>query len=332
MTDLARRKLLPFSAAWPLVGGVTLGLVLRLAFNDGPEALGGRSLSGLYAMAGSFVYLAPFAVGALTGWLTERLQRRSLLRHFAAGAAANALVVLATLVIQIEGLICAILVVPLFSLVGGFGAIAMALICRASRHPGPPMAAFAVLPLLMAGVEAPLALPDDFGLVTAERLVAAPPERIWSQLMDTSAIRPEEVADGWMYRIGVPLPLFGVVERQGPLLVRHVEMGKGIRFDQIASDWEEGREVRWTYRFAANSFPSGALDDHVRIGGRHFDVLDTVYTMEPRGAQTLLRVSMRYRVSTRFNWYAEPLARGLIGNFEEVVLRLYARRAEGDAG
>ncbi|MBW8891981.1 MAG: SRPBCC domain-containing protein [Burkholderiales bacterium] len=332
MTDPARSKLLPFSVSWPLAGGVLLGLVLRLVFNEGPEAMGGRSLTGLYAMAGSFVYLAPFAVGALTGWLAERRQRRSLLRHFGAGAVANVLVVLATLVIQIEGLICAILIVPLFVLIGGFGAVAMALVCHARRRSGPPMAALAVLPMLVAPVEAPLELPDDFGHVTAERLIAAPPETVWSQLMDTSAIRPEEMADGWMYRIGVPLPLFGVVERQGPLLVRHIEMGKGIRFDQIASHWDEAREVRWTYRFAADSFPPGALDDHVRVGGRHFDLLDTVYTMEPHGRQTLLRVSMRYRVSTRFNWYAEPLARGLIGNFEEVALRLYARRAEGGAG
>jgi hypothetical protein len=37
---------------------------------------------------------------------------------------------------------------------------------------------------------------------------------------------------------------------------------------------------------------------------------------------------MHYRVSTRFNWYAQPLAQALIGNFEAVALRLYATRAE----
>ena len=37
---------------------------------------------------------------------------------------------------------------------------------------------------------------------------------------------------------------------------------------------------------------------------------------------------MNYRVSTRFNWYARPVAELFVSNFEENVLRFYARRAE----
>ncbi len=322
-------NVLPYRWLWPLLGGALLGVAWRLilADSDGPLPFGGLgNIMGL-----GFVCLVPFAVGAWTAWLAERQQRHSLGRHFLAGVVANALFVIATLVIQIEGLICAILAVPLFGLIGGVGAVAMALAGRAMKRPGPPAAVVAVLPLMVAGFEAPLELPDRFGEVTSERLVAAAPERVWAQLLRTEAIRPQEVADGWMYRIGVPLPHFGVAEQQGPLLVRRVEMGKGIHFDQLASDWVEAQRLRWTYRFSPDSFPPGALDDHVRIGGRHFDLLDTVYTLEPRGQHTLLRASMHYRVSTRFNWYAEPLARGLIGNFENVALRLYASRAEAPA-
>jgi hypothetical protein len=38
---------------------------------------------------------------------------------------------------------------------------------------------------------------------------------------------------------------------------------------------------------------------------------------------------MSYRVSTQFNWYADGVARLLIGNFEEVILKFYQRRAVG---
>ena len=58
------------------------------------------------------------------------------------------------------------------------------------------------------------------------------------------------------------------------------------------------------------------------------DILDTEYLLEPAPGGTLLRVSMSYRVSTRFNWYARPLAAMLVGDFEEAALRFYARRAE----
>ena len=86
--------------------------------------------------------------------------------------------------------------------------------------------------------------------------------------------------------------------------------------------------MRWTYRFDEDSFPPGALDDHVKIGGDYVDIIDTEYVLTPVGAHaTRLTTRMHYRVSTQFNWYATRLAGGLIGNFEEVILDLYAHRA-----
>ena len=105
-------------------------------------------------------------------------------------------------------------------------------------------------------------------------------------------------------------------------------MGKSIHFDQIAAEWQDNRHVRWTYRFDVDSFPPHALDDHVAIGGHYFDLLDTAYTLTPAGSVTTeLSITMRYRVSTQFNWYADGVARVLIGNFEEVILDFYRHRA-----
>ena len=74
------------------------------------------------------------------------------------------------------------------------------------------------------------------------------------------------------------------------------------------------------------------LDDHVVVGGYYFDVKDTSYALKPNGDGTELRITMGYRVTTQFNWYAEPWARFLLGNFEEVVLDFYRRRSEARAG
>jgi hypothetical protein len=109
-------------------------------------------------------------------------------------------------------------------------------------------------------------------------------------------------------------------------------MGKGIEFDQVVAVWEPLRRMGWTYRFTESSFPAGALDDHVRIGGRYFDLVDTEYELEPVAGGTRMTARMRYRVSTHFNWYARPLARLLVGNFEATALAFYARRAEGLRG
>ncbi len=312
---------LPFAKRWPVLSGGLVGLLLRYVFFG--EA--GRPYA---AMMGSFIYLVPLLVGAVTVYLAERRQRCSWSYYFLAASAANMLLVLGSLVMLIEGLICAVVILPLFGLLGGLAGLAMGAICRLTRWPRHTLYSLTVLPLLLGGIEQHLPLPNHIGQVSHTVLIAASPAQVWSQLLDARDIEPDEIEGAWMYKIGVPLPVSGITEATVEGQVRHVVMGKQIHFDQLATDWQPQRRVRWIYRFKNDSFPPGALDDHVMIGGHYFDIQDTEYTLVPRGAATELSITMRYRVSTSFNWYAQPIATLLIGNFEQVILRFYARRAE----
>ncbi len=275
----------------------------------------------------SFVLLAPLAVSAISVVMAERSARRSWGYYFGIGAAANSLFVLGTLAILVEGIICAILIVPLFAVVGGLGGLLAGAVCRWTQWPKRGAFAFVALPLVFGSMEQQVPLPQTIVSVERSRTIAARPEEVWKALLSTRDIAPSEMAKGWMYRIGVPLPLSAVTTHEDGRLIRHIEMGKQVRFEQVASDWVPGKYVRWTYRFASDSFPPGALDDHVRIGGRYFDVIDTEYKLEPQTEGTRLRVVMRYRVSTTFNWYARPIATFLVGDFEETALAFYAGRA-----
>ena len=312
---------LPFSWWWPLMVGAVAGIALRLFF-------WGRPGDPYTAMMGSFIYLAPVLVGAVTIYVAETKVRRSWGYYFAAGFTANLAFVLGTLFILIEGIICAILIVPLFSVVGGVAGVVMGAVCRVTRWPRQTMYSLVALPLVLGGLEPLVPLPERVNTVERVRLVAAPPAQVWRQLENARDIAPEEVDSAWLYRIGVPLPKAGLTEHGAEGPVRHITMGSGVKFDQVAADWEPERRMRWTYRFTKDSFPPNALDDHVMIGGDYFDLRDTEYTLTPAGDGTELRITMNFRVSTRFNWYAAPIAEFLIGNFEEVILGFYARRAE----
>lgn len=321
-TDNAPRPRLPFPSWWPMLAGALCGVVLRLIFSGDHDF-------PWNAMHPAFVGFAPLAVGAVTVYVAELSARRSWRYYVFAGMLANVLFVMATMAILIEGLICAILILPLFAIYGALGAVLMGAICRRTNWPRKATVySFALTPMLLAAL-LPAGAGDAYtGVIERSLVIQADAPAIWRQLHDTRDIGEDEVARGWMYRIGVPLPLSGVTRITPQGLVRDVRMGKGIHFSQHSTQWETNRYVRWTYRFSDDSFPPGALDDHVRIGGQYFDVIDTEYVLTPGAAQsTTLTVRMRYRVSTQFNWYAKALARGLIGNFEEVILALYARRA-----
>lgn len=316
---------LPFRGAWPFLAGIAAGLLMRFLFSGKP----GHAYA---TMLGSFIYLSPMLVGAVTVYAAERTRRRSWAYYVWAPFLANVLYVVGTLLIMVEGLICAAVIIPLFALLGSVGGLAMGVVCRVTRWPRPSLYAFGVLPLVLGAVEARIPLPEREHAVQRSLLIQATPERLWHEIHNARVIRPEEVGAAWFFRIGVPLPEAGVSQTTPQGRVREIRMGRAVHFEQVVLDWEEHRQVRWRHRYAADSFPPQALDEHVLLGGHYFDIDTSAYSLIARGAATELQVTMTYRVSTPFNWYADPLARWMLGNFEEVLLRFYQRRSEVAGG
>ncbi|HEX9810772.1 MAG TPA: SRPBCC domain-containing protein [Burkholderiales bacterium] len=314
-------KELPFNKWWPLLAGVIAGIGLRALFSGGP---GERYAT----MMGAFILLTPAVVGAVTIYVAETKRRRHWAYYFWAPFAANVMFVLGTLLINYEGLICAIVIVPLMALIGAVGGVIMGVVCRLTSWPRPALYSFAVLPIVLGAFEGEIPTEEHISKIERSTLIAATPDQVWLQLHDTHDIRPAEVGHAWAYRIGVPLPLAGVAQKTPEGLVRKVTMGKGVHFDQVSTEWRENQYVRWTYRFYEDSFPPNAFDDHVVIGGHYFDLKDTSYTLTPRGDATELTIRVHYRVSTHFNWYADTVAQTLLGNFSEVILDFYRRRSE----
>ena len=312
---------LPFSRWWPLLTGAAAGVVLRLIFS-------GRPGNAFAPMMGAFIYLAPILVGAVTVYVAEKTERRDWSYYMGAAFLANCFFVLGTLLIMVEGLICAIVIIPVLGTLGAIGGLAMGAVCRLTNWPKHTIYALWALPLLLGAVEAQVPLPERVRTVEHTLLISAPPERIWAEIHAARDIRPEEVERAWFFRIGVPLPQAGISRVTNGERVRTLSLGKQVHFDQVVTDWTENRHVRWRHRYSEDSFPPYALDEHVVLGGHYFDIQSTEYRLTPQGGATELHVRMDYRVSTPFNWYADPAARVLLRNFEEVLLEFYRHRSE----
>ncbi|BEP34800.1 hypothetical protein GmRootV59_17730 [Variovorax sp. V59] len=321
--DMPRHPI-PFAWFWPLLVGAAAALVLRIAFSGLP----GQRFS---AMLGSFIYLAPAVCGAVTVYMAERIERRSWGYYIWAPWVSTALFVVGTLLVFIEGIVCAVVIVPLFGVMGSLGGLAMGIVCRITNWPRPALYSFALLPLLFGAIEPQWPNPERISSTSRTLFIAAPAERVWHELNDAQDIRPNEVGDAWAYRIGVPMPVAGVTQDTPEGRVRKVQWQKDVHFDEIITEWQPLQRVKWRYRFSPDSFPAGALDDHVVIGGHYFDLRDSAYTLTPREGGTELRIDVSWRVSTRFNWYADRVAQFLLGDFSEHILRFYRARSETTA-
>ena len=231
---------LPFSGWWPVGFGGLAGLLLRLIF----WGLPGEAYS---AMLGSFIMGSPILVGAVTVYLAELVERRTWAYYFTAPMVATALYVVGSLALMIEGWICAIVIIPMFALLGGVSGLAMGAICRMTHWPRQQVVScIAVLPLLGGAFEHRVPSADRVRTQTREMFVAAPPEAVWRELVDTHDIRPGEVESAWMYRIGVPLPSAGTGEfRDGEHLRCRDFGGSGRRMHAYSSTTRPSLAVVW---------------------------------------------------------------------------------------
>lgn len=152
--DISLRRL-PFHWSWPMLVGAGVALLLRVAFFGGPG-------QGFSPMLGSFVYLAPAVCGAVTVYMAERVKRRTWGYYIWTPWVSTCLFVCGTLLVFIEGIICAVLIVPLFAMLGTVGGLAMGAVCRVTNWPKPALYSFALLPLLLGGIEPQLPNPTSF--------------------------------------------------------------------------------------------------------------------------------------------------------------------------
>lgn len=323
--DAQPSRHLPFSFWAPFLIGGGYGLLLRLLFSGAASRLG--ELPDV--MTGAFVYGVPFAVGAITVYLAEQRQRRSWWFYCYAPCISVALFVGGTGLALIEGLICIVMALPLFLLLGVAGGLFMGVICRLRNRPLRTMQSVAALPLLLALGEGLIPANDGIDRLQRSVYIAAPPEQVWQLILNPSDIRPEELRQGLAYRIGVPYPVQARTSEGKVGGVRHSTWERGVSFDERISEWQPQRRIAWTYEFRPDSFPPGTMDEHVVIGGEYFDLLDTAYQLTPENGGTRLEMSLGFRATTKFNWYAMPLARLMLGDTAETLLSFYRQRAEG---
>lgn len=312
---------------WGILIGAGYGLLVRLLFHGEKDGI----WNGLGAMSASFALLMPFAIGAIVVYMAERQQRQSIKFYIFGPWLAVVLFLVGVLVALIEGSICIIMAAPLFLIQASIGGLIMGGICRWINKPLRTLQTITLLPLLLIFGERQIALPDDIQQVTHSIYIDAPAPVVWQLINFPLNIQPHEMQGGWAYMIGVPYPLEARTLDGRIGGKRHLKWQRGVSFDEHITEWQPNKKVAWTYQFHPDSFPPGSMDEHVMVGGEYFNLLDTSYTLSPEGKGTRLDVLVDYRVSTHFNWYANPLARGLIGNTAATILNFYKLRSEKTA-
>ena len=237
-------------------------------------------------------------------------------------------VLLIGLVVLHEGVICLIMMAPIFLIFLMMGAVFVREIYIRLWKPSRKLYSIALLPLLMM-VLLPNLSQYQYGVTEKELIINAPIETVFLSINNIQHIKASEIKASPIFIMGFPKPISGMTEKNQDQWVRQIYWQRGIHFQEKITQSESPTALSWTYQFTPESFPKGSLDDHLEMGGRYFNLLTTDYRLEQISAQqTKLILTIDYRLSTEINWYSNLWVRYVLNEFSDVVLHIYKNRLE----
>ncbi len=276
----------------------------------------------------AFLIFLPLSLGAIIEYVfalnAPQPLRKTLLRPVWTVLG----VLLVGLVILHEGVICLIMMAPIFLIFLMMGAVFVRQIYIRLWKPSRKLYSIALLPLLMM-VLLPNLSQYQYGVTEKELIINAPIETVFLSINNIQHIKASEIKASPIFIMGFPKPISGMTEKNQDQWVRQIYWQRGIYFQEKITQSESPTALSWTYQFTPESFPKGSLDDHLEMGGRYFNLLTTDYRLEQISAQqTKLILTIDYRLSTEINWYSNLWVRYVLNEFSDVVLHIYKNRLE----
>jgi hypothetical protein len=293
----------------------TYGLIIRLLFGFADGLLEIMSLT--------FLFLVPAGVGYLTVRLVPATSVGTRAAAFFLPWLTSLVLLLVTVLFNVEGTICWVMVFPIFASFAGIGGL-VAFSQRSRRNesadnPQPPtrlnMSLLVAGPLLLGFIEGEKALVPKQLTISREVVIGAPPAAVWQQLTSRRATAPPADARSLAALFGFPRHLTTSLDslRVGGMRVAYYE--KGLYFEETVARYRPARELVLQVNANPGAVPPAVMDEHILIGGKHLDILEDTYQLTPlAGGRTRLRLASRFYINTPFNWYAEIWAHYLMAD------------------
>jgi hypothetical protein len=299
------------------------------AFGLGAYALleATRPLNGLVSF--SFLLVLPAAISAFVAYVVDPWGERRLRQYLAIPFWLAVVVVVLSIVVLHEGVICVLILSPLW-LGSGLAGAAITYRVRRALHDGRSYCAgLLLLPLAAMQIEPAIPLPETTVTVTRSIIVAATPPIIWPLLRGIPDVHPGE--GRWNISqdvIGLPRPIGARLVGDGIGAERLAVWGNNISFKERITVWQPGVRIGWRFIFD-NMDAWGYTDRHLMPNSAYFRVIEGGYRMVPLGAdRTRLILDTAYWIRTPANAYSALWGELFLGDLEGNLLALVKQRAE----
>ena len=315
----------------PYLLAIGIGLLYSLVARF---VLGENYINANGLLTASFLLATPVAIGAATAHFVPNGSK--WWRLVWAPFFAVMLFLVAALLFHLEGLICIIIIGPLYLALAFLGAFAYSAIAdRRANRPGKTLvvAAFALLPFVAAPLENRLHNPDYFRRVENAVIINASAAVVWQHIIRVAPIAAQDLGPSVIDDIGFPRPVEATLTHEGVGGVRHATFERGVEFIETVDEWVPQQRLSFSIVPNTATIPPTTFDEHVIVGGRFFDVLRGTYELQPAGpGRTRLVLHSRQRLSTHLNWYAGLWTSYVMSEIQSRILTVLKHRCEAARG
>lgn len=310
--------------------GIAYGLVSRALFaledfrGDNPIF----PTFGLMTM--SFMFIVPFVVGLIVAYHNDTItSSRKIAMITMPIFAIIGLIGISVLSGQ-EGIICALMALPVFLfmvLIGGLIGVRVFKRNRSKLY----VSVFALLPFLIAPLENKLGLTDKIFTEHTTIEINANSQQVWNNITRVKEISEEENNNSLFQFMGFPRPIEAELDTVAVGGIRKAIFARGLFFTETVTKVEQLKILAFNIQADPNSIPPKALDEHVLVGGKYFDVLEGKYEIEKvSDTKIILHLTSQFRLSTRFNFYSGLWSKLIMKDIQENILDIIKRRSEAD--
>ncbi|MFN8176323.1 MAG: hypothetical protein U0167_00150 [bacterium] len=309
--------------------GAAYGLTGRLLLSK-PEGVWA-------AMSIAFIFVMPFSMGFLATaicWIGGPLRWYARLTAPIAGATLALAICMA---MNLEGAICIAIWSPLYMTLVVTGALMVEGIFQIRRAIRRRTQTFlcvfvGLLPYATGVVESFHERTQEVRVVAESATIRAPATIVWSEIREVRRIDDSERHDTFTHAIGFPRPVEARLVGEGIGATRVARFEGNVLFIETIRAWDPGRLLSFSIRADTEAIPATTLDEHVKVGGPYFDVLEGRFEIVPlQDGAVRLDLTSRHRLGTPFNFYAGLWTDFIMRDIQREILRIIRDRCEARA-
>jgi hypothetical protein len=278
-----------------------------------------------------FLFIVPFALGALTVFLASEKMRTNWVYGLFAPWLSCFIFMMVVGVFAMEAWVCVMMAAPIFTFMSSLGGAVFCLLFtlrnRLGRAPGGLLALVLLSPYLFTPLENRIPAPDLIRTVESQVIVNADAATVWQNIIRLPKIEEAERPFSLFHVAGLPRPIEAELTGEGVGSLRYGQWEDGLIFVGTITDWKPNQGFTVQLKADTRNVHSGVPLQG--IGGPYFDMVDDSYVIEPvNDNQVILHLFSTYRMTTHFNFYGHWWTDAFLRDIQHHILTIVQHRSE----